>query len=383
MPKPTLVKEPVEIDQRNLQLYLPPSMLVQGEANQKARPTETPEQRAARVAKMAHALYTSRKQNYPVLAVEVFGGEGEANYEYVDGGARVDAIQYLIDREAEFPDIEQYGLANVWVSLLDPSTDLFQTAFRSNLDREGVGLMDMAMAVREAKDRNGFKGVGAGNAVAEYLGIPKSRVSEYEKILRGPEKVKAMIRSGEISSLDVALKIMANPEEAERTAQRAQQLAEEEAQERASKGKKGRKGGGSEDEPVEGEPAAPAPIKAKHAARAAREGGARVSRTSNDLAEWFGKISLASHPERAVKYAEAYAGWKRGKVSDKKWLGMFDAAVGADKVVKPAKVSKPAKPPVKKTAKKAAKPAKKKAPKAAKVAKKTVKKKSKKAPLLP
>ena len=318
------------------QIYLLPADLSANEANEKARPTESPEYRAKRVAEMAESI-KANGQEYPVLIIEV-EQEGAVCYEYVDGGCRVDAIAALGEGRT------------VWCSVLDSNDDLFRRAVVANLHRTSNSVMDMAHIIREVKERHDWKGKGSGVKIAAYLGITPSRVSEYDKILHAPDAIRARIESGEIPSLDAALKVMAVPEK-ERGAvvDRAAEIARQE---------------------TPGD--TPASVQTRHVVEAQREigSGAAVDRRRKDktapvvltprskseISEFFKQITEALYKPKVVAFADYIVDWMRGKGTDKKLLDAFDTMVGMK-----APSDKPAKA-VKKAAAKKTEP-KKKAPK--------------------
>lgn len=311
--------------QKNMNLYLAPEQLTAHEANNKARPGETADMRRARVGQMAQSIQANG-QEVPVLVVEV-NQDDTTTYEYVDGGCRVEAIALLNEGGA--------GL-EVWCSLVDPTEDLFKKAVTTNLHRTQNSLLDMAYIVTEVRERNGWKGKGGGQRVAEYLGIQASRVTEYEKVLRAPAAIREKIESGEISTLDVALRAIAVPEEA---VERAAELArEEEAMRPSKKGKAAADGEKEQPKPKAAKPK----IKAKHIAEAAREIGQAQPRAKSEIAEFFEAVTEAAYPKAAVAFCDYFVQkWMKGEGTDRRARELFDAAVGL-------KAASGAKPKVKK-----------------------------------
>lgn len=369
---------PYDIDtelQVNRSIYLLPEQLTPNEANDKARPDETPEQREIRVIEMAKSIRANGQQ-YPVLVVEVSEGES-LSYEYVDGGGRVDAIGRLNEDAETGNDVRK-----IWCTVVGSDEDLFRKAIVGNLHRTQNSIIGMAMIVREAKERNGWKGHGAGKKVAEYLGIGENRVSEYETMLSAPDWVQEKIRSGQIASLDAALKLLAIPEEKqEEVATRAAEIAEEEqsAQEEkeaetestseatTTEAKKKKDPDWLQKGTVSKKPNVPkAPVKARHITEAARSVGAvtNTPRGKSDAIALFQQITAAAYPAAAVKFADHLTEkWFAGMGTDKEAIALFDRAVGAVSGKTPVKKAetKPAKAKTKTVAKKvAAKTAKKK-----------------------
>lgn len=338
-----------ESTQRNMNLYLAPEQLTANEANEKARPAEKAEQRAGRVREMAASI-AANGQEYPVLIVEV-DSDGVTTYEYVDGGCRVEAIGSLNDQNGK-------EARTVWCSLIDSTQDLFKQAIVANLHRTQNSLLDMAHIVMEARERNGWKGRGTGKQVAKYLGIQESRVSEYEKILRAPTVLKQKMETGEVSSLDAALKLMSLPEaDIERVTARASEIAEEE--EAAQPKKKTVKGKAERVPPTAEQKAAfksvkeaakhdkeeKAKVKAKHVVEAAREVSGQASpRAKSEVAEFFEAVTEAAYPKAAVAFADYFREkWMRGEGTDRRARELFDVAVGCKAArgsVKPAKKKK-------------------------------------------
>lgn len=360
---------PAAAEQKNMNLYLSPDHLIANEANEKARPMERPEHRAARVREMAESI-SENGQEYPVLVIEV-DSDGATTYEYVDGGCRVEAIAKL--NETLATPLE------VWCSLVDPNEDLFKKAVTANLHRTQNSLLDMAYIVTEVRERNSWKGKGGGAKVASYLGIQPSRVTEYEKLLRAAPPVKARIESGEIASLDAALKLMSVPEEDQpRVADRAREIAE--ADERAKPEPKRKKKlapvtpeqkavfqsvkeSAKREKEKKAEDAAQkkaTPVKAKHVQEAAREiTGKGGPRAKSAISEFFEAVTEAAYPPAAVKFADYFVQtWMVGEGTDRRARDLFDLAVhvgSAKPKPKAAAKTAPA-PKAKKMAKPSAKP---------------------------
>jgi len=312
--------------QRNQYLYLDPAQLAANEANEKARPNESPESRRKRVEEMAESI-AANGQEYPVLVVEI-DSDDAVTYEYVDGGCRVEAIAHLNER-ANFQPMQ------VWCSLLDPRSDLFRTAATANLHRTQNSILDMAYIVQEARERNGWKGRGTGQKIAEYLGLSPSRVSEYEKVLHAPQSVRQRIESGEIVSLDAALKLMGVPAaEQEHVAERAAEIAEEEQGDdrevHASNVRADDRNVGQHDSapPAAMRGGAKTKVKAKHVARAAREVGHKSPRSKADILVFFAKLVINGYPAPVQAFAKYLAEWAAGSGTDKKLAELFDLAVG-------------------------------------------------------
>ncbi len=337
------------MEQLNQNLYLAPEQLTANEANEKARPAEKPEDRAARVKIMAQSI-AANGQELPVLVIEKVEDD-VTTYEYVDGGCRVEAVAAL--NEADKSEVK------VWCSLVEPDQDLFKLATSANIHRTQNSMLDMAHIVQEAFDRNGWKGKGAGKKVAEYLGIQESRVSEYQKLLHAPPDVKAKIESGELQTLEAALKLMSMPaDKREEVGRRAQEIAQEEAEEAAER--KGKRKGNPRPEVPTYQPGKHKPnmpkVKTKHVERAAKEKGVETTstpRAKSEISEFFEQVSDAAYPKPAVAFADYFVGtWMKGEGSDRKARELFDAAVGVKaprKTVKPTPAPKPkAKAPKKK-----------------------------------
>lgn len=353
-------------------IYLPPAALEPHESNQKARPLETAEARSARVKMIAKSI-AATGQHYPVLVVEVasdeeFDGDGnpKMKYEYVDGGARVDAIKEL-GAEHE-----------VWCSIVPQTEDLFRTAVTSNLHRTQNSIMEMAYIIQEVRERNGWKGRGGQVKVCEYLGMPQNRVSDYERLLRAPKAIREMIDSGEIGTVDAALKLLAQKEEdLPAVTTRAREIARKEAPIETVTSVQLHAIGSALtaaevekvfDEPVMSDtpseaipdpmdaptvaelktqhnlpaaaptplpaiPAAQPKVTAKHVAQAAAEvtGAAGVALSRAQIVQSFMELTGLSYPAPAKAFIEYFVDVHvKGKGSEKKFQKLFDAAVGFD-----------------------------------------------------
>lgn len=383
----------VTTSQLNTSLYLSPDRLTPNEANEKARPGETPERRAKRVGEMAASI-AANGQKYPVLAVEIQDIDDNqkpfVRYEYVDGGCRVEAIAQL-NEQAD-------SALNVWCSLVDPNTDLFRTSVIGNLHRTQNSMLEIAQIVAETGDRNNWKGKGRGKKIAEYLGLGTNRVSEYEKILRAPAAIREKIQSGEINTVDAALRLLAQPEDMQpHLAQRAIEIAREEAERKArerqeadaaatsytpvtnapdarnsGEGEAATAGIEKAPTPTDGElftipdlepsevlgalnavnepviKAEPAPqevkVSARHVDEAVRESGQKVARGKAQIIDFFGSVSLAAYPQPAVDFSAYLVDkWIPGDGNDKKLRSLFDALVSTKGRIKDAKPIKPIK----------------------------------------
>lgn len=216
----------------NMSIYLLPEQMTPNEANEKARPGETPTRRAERVAKMAASIRTAG-QTSPVRVIEITEDDS-VRYEYVDGGSRVDAIALINDENSRLA--KPKAALKVWCSIIAGEADLFQIAVVSNLVREGNGILELCAIVKETAERNGWAGKrGENRKVADYLSMPESRVSELKKIgEKATPKVKAMIASGELASIEAVLRLVGLPDDKiESIADRAVEIAKERAAEKA------------------------------------------------------------------------------------------------------------------------------------------------------
>jgi ParB-like chromosome segregation protein Spo0J len=331
------------MEQKNQNLYLAPEQLTANEANEKARPAEKPEDRALRVAQMAASI-VSNGQEYPVLIIKL-EDDGVTTYEYVDGGCRVEAIAKLNE---DMPD----QVRTVWCSVVDPNDDLFKKAVVANLHRTQNSILDMGHIIQEVGDRQGWKGKGAGKKIAEYLGIGESRVSEFKKILAVEGPVKVMIESGEVSSADAALKLMAvKPEHLESVSVRAKEIAKEDddAAEKKAKAKRAHNPNPKVPEFKTGKHKPNIPkVKAKHVEQAKRETGVSPSpRPKSEIVAFFELISPAAYGPKAVAFAEYMVKWMGGEGTDRTLREKFDALADTAKK-SPAPKAKPAKVSAKK-----------------------------------
>jgi hypothetical protein len=286
--------QPQEAAQLHQNVYIEPERLVPSDANLKARPGETAASRKERIETMARSIAVNG-QEYPVLVVEVHEGE-ETRYEYVDGGARVDAITHIKTNHDKYPSTD--ANIKVWCSLVDAGTDLYRKALISNMHRTQNSIMEMAMIVQDVRERYGWKSRGGAGQVAEFLGIQNSRVTEYEKILRAPKAVRERIESGEIGSVDAALKLIDVPEPDQAVVTvRAAQLAKKEREVKNTKlAKKGVA-------PVD--TTKPAPIQSKHIVQATKETkGERITMTRAEILAWITGLTGPAYGAAVHNWAE-------------------------------------------------------------------------------
>lgn len=360
-------------------LYLSPDQLEPNDANERARPGESAAERQKRVEMTARSIALNG-QIQPVLVVELdsdieFDEEGapKKKYEYVDGGARVDALR-LLNTPVEKVHRPDYVVGEtvdleVWCSVVDPSLDLFRLALSSNIHRTQNSILQMSEIISDVRDRNGWNGRGGQQKVCEYLGLQQSQVSGYEKISRAPKSVRDLIASGEVTTVDAALKLMnVKPDELPLVTKRAQELAQ--GEEKAEKpGKKAEKkkatpvskeqletiankiadtfdavladviaqdeafdDGAAQNEIEQAPPAAPktAKVTAKHVQQAAREVGTKtIALTRAELIASFDELRALPYPEAAKNFIEYFVDvHATGKGSDKEFEKWFDAMTG-------------------------------------------------------
>jgi len=323
----------------NRYLYLVPELLTANEANDKARPAETPEQRKARVEKMAESI-AANGQEYPVLCIEV-EDSGVVTYEYVDGGCRVEAIA-LLNSQPNVP------ARQVWCSLVDPKDDLFRKAVTANLHRTQNSILDMAHIVQESIERNSWKGRGAQTKVAAYLGLSTTRVNDYLKVLRAPKAIKDQILNGTLATIEAVLLLMQQPAaEQERVLADAQAVADEE--ERETAGAAGVEEAGQIEETADGEAGEeageatepklgrkakkPAKVKARHIAAAVRKsGGGTAKRSRGDmvtlLRDWSKDEGLRQPARDWASYMAST--WLPGMGTSATARSKFAAATGGE-----------------------------------------------------
>lgn len=195
----------------NRNIYLLPGELSPNEANLKARPAETTADRARRVADMVQSI-KGAGQTTPVLVMEISDDGGTVHYEYVEGGSRVDAIAQINAAHALLA--KPVAPIKVWCSVLPGDTDTFRTAVVSNIHRFGNSILELGAICKETAERNGFSGRGMVKKIAAYLGISEPRVVEYMRVNeKASPALRAKIISGEVTSLEVALKILDMPVE--------------------------------------------------------------------------------------------------------------------------------------------------------------------------
>ena len=319
-------------------LYLAPHQLEPNDANERARPGESIEERQKRGEQIAHSIAVSG-QIHPVLVVELdsdteFDEEGtpRKRYEYVDGGARVDAVRMIADG------------SDVWCSIVDPASDLFRMALSANIHRTQNSILQMSEIISDVRERNGWNGRGGQQKVCEYLGLQQSQVSGYEKISRAPKAVRDLIASGEVGTVDAALKLMSvKPEELPLVTKRAQELAGAEekkvvpapvlvpptpspavdAEEEETKTE-------AATAPTAAKSKKPAKVTAKHVQQAAREvGSTAVPLTRAELLAAFDELRGLPYPQAAKNFIEYLVDVHApGKGGDREFERLFDAAVG-------------------------------------------------------
>src|ERR1041385_2480736 len=159
------------------------------------------------------------------------------------------------------------------------------------------------------------------------LPLGASRVSEYEKLLYASEGIKAKIRSGEIGSLDAALKLLsAGKDKQEQVVSRAAEIAEEE--EEAAVAPESKPTAAKSSTTVK-----PAPkIKAKHVEKALKEvTGKSHPATITEVSEFFKTIIKPKSGYRmpAVMFASDMVHWCQGaKGADAKVKESFDLLAG-------------------------------------------------------
>lgn len=388
-------------------IYISPALLEPHESNLKARPAEKPDVRKIRVEAIAKSI-AANGQHYPVLVVEVqsddeYDSEGNpiVKYEYVDGGARVEAIRSLNAGDAT-------ANHEVWCSVVASTDDLFRTAVTSNLHRTQNSIMDMAYIIQEVRERNNWKGRGGQAKVVEYLGLPQNRISDYERLLRAPKPVRELIESGQIATVDAALLLLKQGEDMPAVANKAVEIARAEVQadldasaeaaaaafattdyeledekkhssfdpavpteaessaapaepltvaelkakadEQAERQKKmDEKYAATRKAAAKSTPAKSADkpvVNAKHVAAAAKEVTGKTNTTLSrvDIIQSFDELRGLPYPDPAKEFLDYFVDtYAKGQGSEKKFGKLFDAAVGFDKNAAPPAPVVPAK----------------------------------------
>jgi ParB-like chromosome segregation protein Spo0J len=328
-------------------LYLDPNLLTPNEANERARPTESPAQREARVGRMAQSIAANGQQQ-PVLVIAVRDGDSPdfVRYEFVDGGSRVEAIAKLNEQNSG----KGSEPLPVWCVEVQADDDLYKRALVGNLHREQNSVLDLASITQEVFDRNGWRGRGGAKKVAEYLGLSESRVSELQSIYhKASDKLRQLMRDGRVTNIEVALQLLAVPEDKqEEVLNRAVQFAAEEAEEKQQVklvGKATSKGGksssadtGADDKPAgdaQSKPLAPAKnarVGTKHVRAAAAEAGVQVSRPSKrsnkDVVDFFeGYTEDGVYSPTVQAFAAYFVKWLKGEGTAETAWKKFEAMV--------------------------------------------------------
>lgn len=341
---PAPITSAVADDSQNVSIYVLPELLTANETNEKARPGEDKARRAARVLRMAASIKAGR-QNQPVLVTEISDDSG-IHYEYIDGGSRVEAIALINAERAALP--KPLLPMNVWCSIVPGDSDFFQTAVVSNLVREDNSILEIAAIVRETEERNGWAGKrGANRKIADYLSMPESRVSEFKKINdKATPKLKAMMASGEITSVDAAIKLVGLPDDKiESVADRALEIAKEREAEKANAVAKVENAGG---ELVPGEvvmtgisgpipdgavltsassdPAVAANVSTSDVRQAASEQGESVGPLNKkDILEFFAEKTGPAYSDEIKKFCEYFVdSYAKGLGTDRTANKLFD-----------------------------------------------------------
>jgi len=104
-------------------------------------------------------------------------------YELIAGERRLEAVKFL--KREKIPAI----VKNV------SDIDAFRMAVSENLKRENLNPIEVAGAIKSMKEHFHL----TDKQVADMLGMSRSQVTNYLRILKLPEKIKSALRSGEIS----------------------------------------------------------------------------------------------------------------------------------------------------------------------------------------
>lgn len=320
-PRLFLLPQELEVDERfNVRKY-----------SMKSEAAQAKEQKL--LDEMAESL--SKQQLDDVLAIEDSSG-GKKRYIVFAGHRRRAAA--LIENQRRSANGQP--LLRLRVRLIDNTSDVRQQAIQSNLVRQNLSGMDLAMLIQEVMDENGWTGFNGQKKAAKYLGVSTALVVTHSKFVNAPHELQEKLGLGLIS-VDSALQIIgglgeslgAESVQSVLTDARAKQV--EAAKQKASADvAAGKKTTEQAQEVVakaaEGKIEAPAVAKAvrEHQDKQVEDGKAKpVRRTLKEVLEWVQSLDgpAYGHPDSAVReWARKFYAYCMGEASEKVMQGRFD-----------------------------------------------------------
>jgi ParB-like chromosome segregation protein Spo0J len=130
---------------------------------------------------------------------------------------------------------------------LDTDGDLKRKARTSNVQREDLSPMDLALEIQTIREEHKWEGFPGAKKVADYLGIELTTVTQHEKLLTGSKEVQEKVHAGELTTQSAFDMLNVKPEAIVPVLERAQEIQEQKDRRLTPRARKRREGKGIED----------------------------------------------------------------------------------------------------------------------------------------
>ena len=331
MTKETSTKTIVEdlSEQGGALLFLLPEEIIVDEDILKARPLYDMEQEQAEIESLAAGMVGKDGQIEPVVVRPAVNGE-EGGWHLVAGRRRRDAGMFI--NAAKSAKEEPFRLAAVVRQGLSKD-DAFHIALSENLKRKNLNAIQLAMIIKDLRERNNWQGGKGTKKVAEYLDVSPATVTQAEKLLTLPGDMQKKVMSGEWSAQTAFEMLNQQPEkrvEVEQSARELQEQEEGEIEEVLVDPETG------EEAPMPkktGKNKASNPLKAKHVRTASRQHQSALQTKSLNRSEILQFFVKAQSPEYGFRngvihlFARTFLLWAEGKCKDETLKKYFDQLV--------------------------------------------------------
>lgn len=84
--------------------------------------------------------------------------------------------------------------------LMPYDSALVRKALASNIERENLSPMDLALKIQQIKKENGWEGFKGDKSVASYIGVSTAQVTQHLKFLEAPSELRDKLALGELSA---------------------------------------------------------------------------------------------------------------------------------------------------------------------------------------
>src|SRR5215471_17303820 len=124
---------------------------------------------------------------------------GNGKYELVAGRRRKRAIELINAGREKGKELKVSAVVSVSAN---QNQNAFRQATIENIHREQINPMDMAVNIRNVREKFGWKGTKETAKVAAFFKVSKASVIQYEKLLALPNEVQEKVHKGELTRDD-------------------------------------------------------------------------------------------------------------------------------------------------------------------------------------